>query len=49
MLTPGVRVSKSSNFLPRIGVAFTVVSFRVVLASVFTVSTVGVAVIVTRS
>src|SRR3954463_9411658 len=49
MLTPGVRVSKSSNLRPRIGVVFTVCSLIVVLASVFTVSTTGVEVIVTRS
>ena len=48
MLTLGVSVSKSSNFLPRIGVVLTAVSFSVVLASVFAVSTVGVLVMVTR-
>ena len=49
MLTPGVSVNKSSNLRPRIGVLFTEVSLRVVLASVLTVSTVGVPVMVTRS
>ena len=49
MLTPGVSVSRSSNFLPRTGVVLTVVSFRVVLTSVLTVSTLGWAVMVTRS
>ena len=42
MLTLGVSVSRSSNFLPRIGVVLTAVSFSVVLASVLAVSTVGV-------
>jgi hypothetical protein len=37
-------VSRSSNFLPRIGVVLTANSFSVVLASVFDVSTVGVVV-----
>ena len=49
MLTLGVSVSRSSNFLPRIGVVLTAVSFSVVLASVFAVSTVGVPVMVTCS
>ena len=34
MLTPGVRVSRSSNFRPRIGVVLTVVSLSVLLTSV---------------
>ncbi len=49
MLTPGVSVSRSSNLRPRIGVVLTAVSLIVVLASVFTVSTVGVVVTVTFS
>ena len=49
MLTPGVSVNRSSNLRPKIGVVLTAVSLSVVLDSVFIVSTVGVAVIVTRS
>ena len=47
MLTPGVKVSRSSNLRPRIGVWFTVIWFSVTLLSVLTVSTVGVTSIVT--
>ncbi len=49
MLTPGVRVSRSSNLRPRMGVVAIVVSLSVVETSVRDVSTVGVPVTVTVS
>ena len=49
MLTPGVRESRSSNLRPRMGVVEIVVSFKVLLTSVFEVSTVGVPETVTVS
>ena len=49
MLTPGVRVSRSSNLRPRMGVVPIAFSLRVVLDSVLRVSTVAVPVTVTVS
>ncbi len=49
MLTPGVSVSRSSNFLPRMGVVLIVTWFSVVLDSVLLRSTTGVAVTTMRS
>jgi hypothetical protein len=48
-LTPGVRVSRSSNLRPRTGVVEIVVSLIVLLTSVRDTSTVGVPVTVTVS
>ena len=45
MLTPGVSVSRSSNFRPRIGVDSTVIWFKVLATAARVVSTTGAAVV----